>query len=142
MTQSTADLREKPKMPTKKNYSVLLIVIMFLMSFQSSASAAACSSSQLSSIRSAQSSLNTKQSSLSRAQADLAKVNQKINTLQQQMSKYMSMKNGSPFLASTQRQLDSALRDQGREMKKVSSAQTFYDMSLRSYNSAAARCTP
>jgi hypothetical protein len=83
-----------------------------------------------------------KQSSLSRAQADLAKVNQKINSLQQQINKYMSMKNGSPFLASTQRQLDSALRDQGNVMRNVSSAQTFYDMSLRSYNSAASRCTP
>ena len=129
-------------MHTKKKYSVLMILIMFLLSFQSSASAAVCTSSQLSSIRSAQSALNAKQSNLSRAQAGLAKVNQKINTLQQQINKYMQMKNGSPFLASTQRQLDSALRDQGSEMRKVSTAQTFYDMSLRSYNSAAARCTP
>jgi len=112
------------------------------MSFQSSASAAVCASGQLSSIRSAQSALNMKQSSLSRAQADLAKVNQKINTLQQQINRYMSMKNGGAFLASSQRQLDTALRDQGNAMSKVSTAQTFYDMSLRSYNSAASRCTP
>ena len=116
---------------------VLLIPVM-----SEPANAAACTSSQLSSIRSAQSSLNMKQSTLSRAQVDLAKVNQKLNTLQQELNRYMSMKNGSSFIASTQRKIDSALRDQGNAMKKVSSAQTFYDMSLRSYNSAAGRCTP
>ena len=129
-------------MRNKRSYSILLIVIMFFMSVPSSASAAVCSSSQLSSIRSAQSALNMKQISLSRAQADLAKVNQKINTLQQQINKYMSMKNGSSFLASTQHQMTTALRDQGQVMSRVSTAQTFYDMSLRSFNSAANRCTP
>jgi peptidoglycan hydrolase CwlO-like protein len=122
--------------------TALVVTLAFLVSHAVPANAAACSSSQLSSIRSAQNSLNMKQSTLSRAQADLAKVNQKLNTLQQQLNRYMSMKNGSSFVASTQRQITSALRDQGNAMSRVKTAQTFYDMSLRSYNSAAGRCTP
>jgi hypothetical protein len=122
--------------------TALVVMLAFLVSHAVPANAAACSSSQLSSIRSAQNSLNMKQSTLSRAQADLAKVNQKLNTLQQELNRYMSMKNGSSFVASTQRKIDSALRDQGNAMSRVKTAQTFYDMSLRSYNSAAGRCTP
>ena len=134
--------RKKCSMRASKFSTALVITFMFLFSHMVSANAAVCSSGQLSSIRSAQTSLNSKQATLSRAQADLAKVNQKLNTLQQQLNKYMSMKNGSSFVASTQRQIDSALRDQGNAMSRVNSAQTFYDMSLRSYNSAAGRCTP
>ena len=122
--------------------TALVLTLVFLVSLAVPAKAAACTSGQLSSIRSAQNSLNMKQSTLSRAQADLATVNQKLNTLQQQLNKYMSMKIGSSFVASTQRQMTSALRDQGNAMSRVKSAQTFYDMSLRSYNSAASRCTP
>jgi hypothetical protein len=129
-------------MRSPKTFSCLLLTTFFLVLIPAQSVAAACSTGQLSTIRSAQNSLNMKQSTLSRAQADLAKVNQKLNTLQQQMNRYTSMKNGSPFIASTQRQIDSALREQGQVMQKVSTAQTFYNMSLNSYNSAASRCTP
>ena len=129
-------------MNNRKLSGLTILVIFLIPMIAQPANAAVCTSGQLSSIRSAQNSLNMKQATLSRAQADLAKINQKINSLQQQINKYMSMKNGSSFLASTQGQLDSALRDQGNAMSRVSSAQTFYDMSLRSYNSTASRCTP
>ena len=125
----------------RSQISIILITLLITLNFFVPPSSAACSSSQLSQIRQLESQLQQKQRTLSQANDSLAKVNIKINQLQQDLNRYMKSKSSNSFVASTQRRLESALREQGQSMRNVSGAKSSYDSTYNNLTSAQRRCS-
>jgi oligoendopeptidase F len=94
---------------------------------------AACTSSQESSIQRAQSAHQKNEQALSKENQALSKIQIKINDLKQKLNR---AKPGSSSASGYQRQLDSALKDEGRALRRVSDAQKKYDRSLKDLSRA------
>ena len=97
----------------KKLLALLTAFVIVFSPIVSAPSYAACTSSQAQTVERAE-------YKLMKAQSDLSKVDIKINKLQQNLN---GIKPGHSYKKTYERQLTSALRDQGKALKSVSNAQ-------------------
>ena len=132
---SQPNLEDKVKRTLVFGLTSLLFYVFLLPT-----SHAACTSSQQSQIRQAETRLAQMQRGLSRESETLSKVNIKINDLQQKITRYAKSSSMKSLLASTQRQLDSAIREQGQAMRKVVDAQKWVDRELGNLTRAQNSC--